>query len=106
MNTLYRLTGIKVKQFGLSYSDVLLNQFLSEHDGNIIDIQTSNTIIKNNTIVTVIYKENDLKYNKMNMMKKRILNTLEGYLLVNREVMPEEEIKDLEEQIEAVINYF
>lgn len=35
-------------------------------------------------------------------MKERILKTLEEHLLLNREVMEPEEIKDLEEQIEAV----
>lgn len=38
-------------------------------------------------------------------MRERILKTLEAYLLCNREVMEPEEIKDLEEQIEAVKQY-
>lgn len=35
-------------------------------------------------------------------MKKRILKTLEDTLTINREFMETEDIKDLEEQIEAV----
>ena len=35
-------------------------------------------------------------------MKKRILKTLEDTLTINREFMESEDIKDLEEQIEAV----
>ncbi len=38
-------------------------------------------------------------------MKKRILKTLKAYLLTNKEVLSEEEIKDIEEQIVAVENY-
>ena len=38
-------------------------------------------------------------------MKERILWTLEAYLLTNKEVMSNGDIKNLEEQIEAVKNY-
>jgi hypothetical protein len=38
-------------------------------------------------------------------MQERILWTLEAYLLVNREVMSDGDIKNLEEQIEAVKKY-
>lgn len=38
-------------------------------------------------------------------MQERILWTLEAYLLVNREVMSDEDIENLEEQIEAVKKY-
>ena len=34
-------------------------------------------------------------------MKERILNTLEAYLITNRDVMEENHIKDVEEQIET-----
>ena len=37
-------------------------------------------------------------------MKKRILNTLEAYLITNRDVMEEDHIQDVEEQIETVKN--
>lgn len=38
-------------------------------------------------------------------MQERILWTLEAYLLVNREVMSDGDIENLEEQIEAVKKY-
>ena len=38
-------------------------------------------------------------------MQERILWTLEAYLLTNNEVMSNGDIKNLEEQIEAVKNY-
>lgn len=38
-------------------------------------------------------------------MQERILWTLEAYLLTNKEVMSNGDIKNLEEQIEAVKNY-
>jgi hypothetical protein len=37
-------------------------------------------------------------------MKERILNTLEAYLITNRDVMEEDHIKDVEEQIETIKN--
>lgn len=53
MNNLYGITGIKVKAFGLKYSDKTLNNFLEEHDGDIIDIQ-----IVSSDVAVVIYKDN------------------------------------------------
>lgn len=38
-------------------------------------------------------------------MQERILWTLEAYLLTNKDVMSNGDIKNLEEQIEAVKNY-
>ena len=38
-------------------------------------------------------------------MKERILKTLEDKLLIDREYMTDEQIKDIEEQIEAVKGY-
>ena len=56
MNNLYGITGIKVKGFGLLYGDEALNNFLKEHDGDIIDIQMA---LNNSAIV--IYKDNKEK---------------------------------------------
>ena len=41
----------------------------------------------------------------MTDMQSRILNTLEAYLITNKDVLPEEKIKDLEEQIVIVKEY-
>ena len=38
-------------------------------------------------------------------MKERILKTLKAYLQTNKDVLSQEEIKDIEEQIKAVENY-
>jgi len=38
-------------------------------------------------------------------LKERILNTLNAYLLTNKDILLEEEIKDIEEQIRTVENY-
>ena len=38
-------------------------------------------------------------------MKKRILKTLKAYLQTNKDVLSQEEIKDIKEQIKAVENY-
>ena len=38
-------------------------------------------------------------------MKERILKTLKAYLLINKEVLSQEEIKDIEEQIKVVERY-
>ena len=38
-------------------------------------------------------------------MKKRILKTLKAYLQTNKDVLSQEEIKDIKEQIKAVVNY-
>lgn len=49
------------------------------------------------------YAEDLIMKNKT--MKERILRTLEDNLLINREFLEEERIKDLEEQIKAVKEY-
>ena len=56
-----------------------------------------------------IYLTEDAKFEEIvplqvQTMEERILNTLEAYLLVNKEVLCEAEIKDLEEQIEYMKN--
>lgn len=38
-------------------------------------------------------------------MKERILKTLKAYLQTNKDVLPQEEINDINEQIKAVENY-
>lgn len=38
-------------------------------------------------------------------MKERILKTLKAYLLTNKDVLSQEDIKDIEKQIKAVENY-
>ena len=58
-----------------------------------------------------IYLTEDAKFEEIvplqvQTMEERILNTLEAYLLVNKEVLDEAEIKDLEEQIEYMKKIF
>ena len=38
-------------------------------------------------------------------MKERVLKTLEAYLITNMDVLEADDIKDIEEQIEAVKDY-
>lgn len=56
MNTMFGMTGIKVKIFNFLNADHLneLNDFLNEHDGNIIDMQYQHS---NCFRVMVVYKE-------------------------------------------------
>ena len=39
MNNIFGIKGVKIKVFGL-IDTFVINEFLSEYDGNIIDIQT------------------------------------------------------------------
>ena len=65
MNNLIGVSGIQVATFSHTpFTDFFmdkLNDFLTEHDKNIIDIQLSATESRNDVIIMVVYKETERK---------------------------------------------
>lgn len=61
MNNMFGITGIKVGFFAITYGDTsYLDDFLSKHDGDIIDIQFQQNEFSTQQVM-VVYKKDTTK---------------------------------------------